>query len=138
MKTLIVFIGSTIAGDDTAGYVIYNKLRNKLSVRVKYAGTDLFKLYGFYRGEEKLIIVDAVYGADDIIHFMGEEIFNLEGKSENIHFVSAIEALKILKETMKKFPQEIHIVGIPAKRMDRITYDKEMIDKAIKKIMEII
>lgn len=138
MKTLIVFLGSTIAGDDTAGYVLYNKLKDKLNIRMKYVGTDLFRLYGFYRNEEKLIVVDAVYGIDDIIHLKGKEIFNLEGKSEGAHFISAIEALKILEETMKNFPKEIHIVGIPAKRMDKITYNEEMIDRAIKKIIEII
>ncbi|HEC76526.1 MAG TPA: hydrogenase maturation protease [Thermoplasmatales archaeon] len=138
MKTLVVFLGSRIAGDDTAGYSLYVELKDKLNARMEYMGTDLFRLYGCYRREEKIIIVDAVYGIEDIIHLKNNEIFNLEGKSKNAHFISAIEVLKILREVMEDFPEEVHIVGIPAKNLDRVTYDKNTLKRAIEKLMEVI
>jgi hydrogenase maturation protease len=138
MKCLIVFLGSSIAGDDAAGYDVYMRIKNKIKARMAYLGTDLFKLYGIYEGEEKLIIVDAVYGADDVIHLKNNEIFSMDDKSEGMHFLSAIEALKILKTVMKKFPEEVHLIGLPAKSFNKITYDKEIINKAIKELKKLI
>ncbi|HEC82579.1 MAG TPA: hydrogenase maturation protease [Thermoplasmatales archaeon] len=138
MKTLVVFLGSRIAGDDTAGYSLYVELKDKLNARMEYIGTDLFRLYGCYGGEEKIIIVDAVYGVKDIIHLDNNEIFNLEEKSKDAHFISAIEALKILREVMENFPEKVHLIGIPAKNLNKVTYDKNMLKRAIKKLMEII
>ncbi len=138
MKYLIVFLGSSIAGDDAAGYDVYMRIKNKTKARIAYLGTDLFKLYGIYEGEEKLIIVDAVYGIEDVIHLKNEEIFSIDDKSEGMHFLSAIEALKILKTVMKKFPEEIHLIGLPAKSFEKITYDEKVINKAIKELKKLI
>jgi len=138
MKWLIIFLGSSIAGDDTAGYENYMRIKDEIKERAAYLGTDLFKLYGVYEGEEKLIIVDAVYGIEDVIHLKNDKIFNIEDKSTGVHFLAAIEALKILKLVMKKFPKEIHLIGIPAKSFEEITYGEETIKKAIKEIKKII
>lgn len=138
MKWLIVFLGSGIAGDDTAGYEIYMKIKNEIKERIAFLGTDLFRLYGIYEGEEKMIIVDAIYGAEDIIHLKNDEIFSIEDRSTGAHFLAAMEALKILKLVMKKFPQEIHLIGIPAKSFEEITYNEETIKKVIKEIKKII
>lgn len=138
MSALVIFLGSRIAGDDTAGYEIFMKLKNKLDARTEYLGTDLFKLYGVYENEEKLIIVDAVYGIDDVIYLKDEEIFKINDKSSSVHFLAAIEALKILKIVMEKFPKEIHLIGLPAKSFEEVTYSEKEIEKAIEKIREII
>ena len=100
MKTLVVFLGNEIAGDDSIGYEIYRKI--KISNKV-FLSTDFFKLYGIYKNQERLIIVDAVYGINEIIHLKNEEIFEIDDKSIGNHFISAIESLKILKIVMKNF-----------------------------------
>ena len=139
MKCLIIFLGNILAGDDAAGYELYMKLKDSIKgARMEYLGTDFFKFYGIYEGEEKLIIVDAVYGSDDIVHLINDEIFLIEDRSEGAHFLSAIEAIKILKIVMKRFPEEIHLIGIPAKSFEEITYRKEIIEKAAKKLKEIL
>ncbi len=135
MKTLVVFLGNEIAGDDSIGYEIYRKI--KISNKV-FLSTDFFKLYGIYKNQERLIIVDAVYGIDEIIHLKNDEIFEIDDKSIGNHFISAIEALKILKIVMKNFPKEIHLIGLPAKDFNKITYNDEIIEKAIRKIEEIM
>lgn len=135
MKTLVVFLGNEIAGDDSIGYEIYRKI--KISNKV-FLSTDFFKLYGIYKNQERLIIVDAVYGINEIIHLKNEEIFEIDDKSIGNHFISAIEALKILKIVMKNFPKEIHLIGLPAKDFNKITYNDEIIEKAIRKIEEIM
>ena len=139
MSCLIIFLGNILAGDDSAGYEVYMKLKDTVKgARMEYLGTDFFKFYGIYEGEEKLIIVDAVYGSDDIVHFINEDIFLIEDKSEGAHFLAAIEALKILKIVMEKFPKEVHLIGIPAKSFDEVTYDKKIIDDVAEKIKEIL
>lgn len=135
MKTLVVFLGNEIAGDDSIGYEIYRKI--KISNKV-FLSTDFFKLYGIYKNQERLIIVDAVYGINEIIHLKNDEIFEIDDKSIGNHFISAIEALKILKIVMKNFPKEIHLIGLPAKDFNKITYNDEIIEKAIRKIEEIM
>lgn len=135
MKTLVVFLGNEIAGDDSIGYEIYRKI--KISNKV-FLSTDLFKLYGIYKNQERLIIVDAVYGINEIIHLKNDEIFEIDDKSIGNHFISAIEALKMLKIVMKNFPKEIHLIGLPAKDFNKITYNDEIIEKAIRKIEEIM
>ena len=135
MKTLVVFLGNEIAGDDSIGYEIYRKI--KISNKV-FLSTDFFKLYGIYKNQERLIIVDVVYGINEIIHLKNDEIFEIDDKSIGNHFISAIEALKILKIVMKNFPKEIHLIGLPAKDFNKITYNDEIIEKAIRKIEEIM
>ena len=138
MNCIVVFLGSEFAGDDSAGYEIYMRIKDKIKARLEYLGTDFFKFYGIYRGEEKLVIVDAVYGIDDVIHLKNNEIFEIEDKSQGIHFLSAIEALKIMREVMENFPKEIHLVGIPARSFEEKTLDEKTIKKAIEMIEEIV
>jgi len=138
MNCIVVFLGSEVAGDDSAGYEIYMRVKDKIKARLEYLGTDFFKFYGIYRGEEKLVIVDAVYGIDDVIHLKNNEIFEIEDKSQGIHFLSAIEALKIMREVMENFPKEIHLVGIPARSFEEKTLDEKTIKKAIEMIEEVV
>lgn len=138
MNCIVVFLGSEVAGDDSAGYEIYMRIKDKIKARLEYLGTDFFKFYGIYRGEEKLVIVDAVYGIDDVIHLKNNEIFEIEDKGQGIHFLSAIEALKIMREVMENFPKEIHLVGIPARSFEEKTLDEKTIKKAIEMIEEVV
>ncbi len=138
MNCIIIFLGNVFAGDDSAGYEIYMQIRDKIKARLEYLGTDFFKFYGIYGGEEKLVIVDAVYGINDVVHLKNNEIFEIEDRSQGMHFLSAIEALKIMREVMEKFPKKIHLVGIPARNFEKKTFDENTIKKAIKMIEKIV
>ena len=131
--TLLVFLGNEIAGEDALGYIVYEKIKDKIKGRCEYLGTDLSKLYGIYRNEEKLIIIDAIYGIDDVIHIKNDEIWKIDDASSGAHGLAAIEILKILKIVMEKFPSEIHLIGLPAKNFETIEENEEVIEKAIKK-----
>lgn len=135
--TLLIFLGNKIAGEDAFGYILYEKIKDKIKERCEYLGTDLSKLYGIYRNEEKLIIIDAIYGIDDVVHIKNDEIWKIEDASKGAHGLAPIEILKILKIVMKKFPSEIHLIGLPAKNFKTIE-NEDVIEKAIKKLMEIL
>jgi len=133
---LVVFIGSE-NGDDYAGYECYKKAISRINARMLFLGTDIFEILRKYENEKRVIVVDAFYGLDNIIHLKNDEIFNIEARSEHAHYISPVEAIKILKEAGFS-PDELHLIGIPAKSFDRVTYSEEMIERAIKKIEEIL
>lgn len=138
MRTLVVFLGSRIAGDDSAGYAVYEKIKDACPARAMYLGTDLFRLYGVYEGEERLVMVDAVHGTSDVVHLRDDEIFAIDNRSSSIHFLSLVEALKILRTVMSSFPLEIHLIGIPAKSVRKVTYDENVLVKAMRILDTII
>ncbi|MBC7081704.1 MAG: hypothetical protein H5T44_05640 [Thermoplasmatales archaeon] len=133
---LVVFLGSN-RGDDSAGHECYKKAISRINARLIFLGTDIFEIFRKYENEKKVIVVDAFYGAEDIIHLKNDEIFKLESRSEHAHYISPVEALKILNE-IGFSPKELHLIGIPAKSFDKITYTDEIIEKAIKKVEEIL
>ena len=133
---LVVFLGSE-NGDDSAGYECYKKSISRINARLLFLGTDIFEILRKYENEKRVIVVDAFYGVDDIVHLNKEEIFKMPARSEHAHYISPVEAIKILKEAGFS-PEELHIIGIPAKSFDRVTYSEEMIERAIKKIEEIL
>jgi len=138
MRTLVVFLGSRIAGDDSAGYAVYERIKEKFSARTLYLGTDLFRLYGLYEGEERLVLVDAVHGASGVVHLKDNEIFVIDNRSEGAHFLSLVEAVKILRAVMSSFPREIHLVGIPAKSVREVTYDEDVLNEAVQMLGTIV
>ena len=136
--SLVIFLGNEIAGDDSAGYEAFKEAKKEISARMEYVGTDIFELSRIYENEEKLVIVDAVYGIDDVVHLKNEELFSLNEKSMHAHRISAVEGLKILKATMKNFPKEAHLIGIPAKSIEKRTFSEEVIEKAVKMLKKIV
>ncbi|MEM2934891.1 MAG: hydrogenase maturation protease [Candidatus Thermoplasmatota archaeon] len=133
---LVVFLGSN-NGDDSAGYECYKKAISRINARMLFLGTDIFEILRKYENEKIVIVVDAFYGANDVIHLKNEEIFNFTSRSEHAHYISPIEAIKILKEA-GFLPEELHLIGIPAKSFEKVTYTDEMIERAIKIVEELL
>ncbi|KAA0014011.1 MAG: hydrogenase maturation protease [Thermoplasmata archaeon] len=136
--SLVIFLGNEFAGDDSAGYEAYRKAKEKISARMLYLGTDIFELSRIYENEERLVIIDAFHGIDEVVHLKNEELFNLNDKSMHAHRISAVEGLKILKATMKNFPKEVHLIGIPAKSIEKRTFSEDVIEKAVKMLKKIV
>jgi hydrogenase maturation protease len=138
MNTLVVCIGSVVAGDDTAGFSVYKCLGEHIGARLLFLGTDLFRLYGEYRGEERLVLVDAVHGIQDVTCLANERVFAIDDASEHAHHLSAVEALKILRLVMPAFPRDVYLVGVPAHRFDRATYRQEHLDAAVETVRKLV
>ncbi|MCD6146558.1 MAG: hydrogenase maturation protease [Thermoplasmata archaeon] len=145
-KTLVVTLGSPLAGEDSVGCRIFEKVRGKIDARVEYLGTDIFRFSNVYKNEKKVVFIDAVYSermeAGEVVYFSGEEIFKfLNDVAVDAHMLGVGEGLKILKEVMPSFPKNLHFIGISCKKFGvgemSIEVEKGM-EEAIKKLMEIL
>ncbi len=144
-ETLVITLGSSLAGEDTVGVKIFEKIRDSINARVEYLGTDIFRFSNIYDGEERVIFVDAVYSksmeAGDVVHFSGNEVFEfLNDVAVDAHMLGVGEGLKILKNVMPSFPQDIHFIGISCKKFgvgEMSTEVREGMEKAIEKIVDI-
>jgi len=120
-QALVVTLGSTLAGEDAAGYCVHEALRGMVDARLVYLGTDIFRFSNVYLGEPRVIVVDAVYAqelpAGEIIHFAGEEVFSeITDVATDAHMLGVGEGLKILEKVMSCFPEELHFVGVSCKQ----------------------
>ncbi len=145
-ETLVVTIGSPLAGDDSVGCRIFEELRGKIDARIEYLGTDIFRFSNVYKNEERVVFIDAVYsenmGAGDIVYFRGNEVFKfLNDTAVDAHMLGVGEGLKILKEVMPSFPEDIHFIGISCKKfgIGGLSEDVALgMKRAIDKLMEIL
>lgn len=138
IHNLVVFLGNPLAGDDASGFYLFQAFDEPKNTRKLFLGTDLFRLYSEYNGEERLILVDAVSGINNVVHVYNERLLNIAGRSEHAHFLSAIEILKILKIVMDSFPKDIHLIGIPAKDFTQKTVSSALLEKALQLLNRII
>ncbi|MEA2055100.1 MAG: hydrogenase maturation protease [Candidatus Thermoplasmatota archaeon] len=145
-ETLVVTLGSPLAGEDSIGCKIFERIKDKIDARVEYLGTDIFRFSNVYHEEEKVIFVDAVYSkklkAGEMVYFRGENVFEfLNDVAVDAHMLGVGEGLKILREVMPAFPKNLHFIGISCKKFGfgemSIEVEKGM-EMAIKKIMEIV
>ncbi|MGC9554705.1 MAG: hydrogenase maturation protease [Thermoplasmatota archaeon] len=119
-QTLVVALGNPLVGEDAVGAHVYDSLRDGAEARVVFLGTDVFRLSNVYRGEERLVVVDAVYAPDlepgRVVHFQGAEVFErLRDVAVDAHLLGVGEGLKILRLTMPRFPSDVHFVGVSVK-----------------------
>lgn len=131
ITTLVVFLGNISAGDDASGFYVYQKFSENEYVRKLFLGTDLFRLHFEYKKEKRLILVDAMTGINEVTHIPNKHLFEINNKSEHAHFLSAIEILKILKIVMPVFPQDIHLIGVPARDFKNQTFTNDDINKVL-------
>lgn len=116
----MVALGNPLVGEDAVGTDVYDALKERGGARVEFLGTDIFRLSNVYRGEERLVVVDAVYAPGlepgRVVHFRGEEVFErLQDVAVDAHLLGVGEGLKILHLTMPRFPSDVHFVGVSVK-----------------------
>ncbi|WP_456421683.1 hydrogenase maturation protease [Thermococcus sp.] len=143
MRTLILALGNELMKDDGVGLKVGRVLEKK-GYNVLEVGTDIFMLSGHYKGEERLIIIDAILSDElkpgEIIHLTGEEVFEkLKAEIRSAHFMGAIDGLKLLMAMDERLAKaEVHFIGIVAKEIDLGTDLSEDVGKALPKAIEIV
>ncbi len=143
MRTLVLALGNELMKDDgvglKAGRILLEKGCNVLEV-----GTDIFRLSNHYRGEERLIIIDAILSAEfppgKIVHLKGEEVFEkLRAEIRSAHFMGAIDGLKLLMSLDKRLANaEIHFIGVVAKEIDLGMELSDEVEKALPEVVKLV
>ena len=143
MRTLILALGNELMKDDgiglKAGRILAEKGYNVLDV-----GTDIFMLSAHYKGEERLIIIDAIlsekFRPGEIIHLSGEEVFEkLKAEIRSAHFMGAIDGLKLLMAMDERLAKaDIHFIGVVAKEIDLGMELTDDVKNALPRVVELV
>ena len=143
MRTLILALGNELMKDDgiglKAGRILAEKGYNVLDV-----GTDIFMLSAHYKGEERLIIIDAIlsekFRPGEIIHLSGEEVFKkLKAEIRSAHFMGSIDGLKLLMAMDERLDKaDIHFIGVVAKEIDLGMELSEEVEKALPEVVKLV
>jgi len=143
MRTLILALGNELMKDDgvglKAGRILAEKGYNVLDV-----GTDIFMLSAHYKGEERLIIIDAIlsekFQPGEIVHLQGEEVFEkLKAEIRSAHFMGAIDGLKLLMAMDERLAKaDIHFIGVVAKEIDLGMELSEEVEKALSEVVKLV
>ncbi|WP_297487380.1 hydrogenase maturation protease [Thermococcus sp.] len=142
-KALILCLGNELMKDDgvglRAGRILAEKGYNVLEV-----GTDIFLLQNHYKGEGRLIIIDAILSDElrpgEIIHLQGREIFEkLKAEIRSAHFMGAVEGLMLLMKLDERLAgAEVHFVGVATKEIDLGMELSEEVKRAVPKVVELV
>jgi len=143
MRTLILALGNELRKDDGVGLKVGRILKGR-GYNVLEVGTDIFLLQNHYKGEERLIIIDALLSEKlkpgEIIHLSGREIFEkLRAEIRSAHFMGAIDGLKLLMALDERLEKaELHFIGIVAKDIDLGTELSEEVERALPRVVELV
>ncbi len=143
MRTLILALGNELMKDDgvglKAGRILAEKGYNVLEV-----GTDIFMLSNHYKGEERIIIIDAIVSKElepgSVLHLVGEEIFEkLKAEIRSAHFMGAIDGLRLLMKLDERLAKaEIHFIGVVAKEIDLGMELSKEVEDALPRVIELV
>lgn len=143
MRTLILALGNELMRDDGVGLKVGRVLKER-GYNVLEAGTDVFLLANHYKGEDKIVIVDAILSdkleAGEIVHLRGEEVFEkLKAEIRSAHFMGAIDGLKLLMAMDERLAKaDIHFVGVVVREIDLGMELSDEVKDAIPRVVELI
>jgi len=143
MRTLILALGNELMKDDGVGLKVGRILAEK-GYNVLEVGTDIFMLSNHYKGEERVIIVDAMLSENfkpgEVIHLEGEKVFKmLKAEIRSAHVMGAIDGLKLLMKLDEKLANaEIHFIGVVAKEIDLGMELSEEVERVLPKVVELV
>ncbi|NJE06172.1 hydrogenase maturation protease [Thermococcus sp. M36] len=143
MRTLILALGNELMRDDGVGLKAGRMLIER-GCNVLEVGTDIFRLSSHYKGEERLIIIDAIlsekFQPGEIVHLKGEEVFEkMKGEIRSAHFMGAIDGLKLLMALDERLSKaDIHFIGVVAKEIDLGMELSEEVEKALPEVVRLV
>lgn len=136
MKTLVIGLGSTIAGDDGIGIYIARRLKSKIKdkniniIETYYSGLKLIDLiYGY----DKVVIIDALKNGNTKL---GEvELFDIENEefkktSTMLHNQNFVSNFRSLRQIQPEMPKDFKIIGV---NVDNINCFNENLSSRLKK-----
>lgn len=100
--TLVIGVGSSLAGDDAIGWHVATRLAAHpllpRDVEVVQNGTDLLRLHDRLMGRRRIIIVDALLEdgpCGRLVRF--DDLTELEHRAGSVHHLSPAHALRLLR-----------------------------------------
>lgn len=138
IKALVVCIGNNLVADDGVGHAVYSALAKRLpaNTRLKLLGLGGMTLIGEFRGEELLIVVDAVQlGAyPGTVHVLDWDKLPPGGAAVSCHGIGIREALEVSQKLYPEVtPKIVHLVGIEGSCFDRLEESlSEEVEAAVK------
>lgn len=123
-KRLVVAFGNPLMGDDGVGQAILSALRKEPTLpdlRLEEGGTDATMLLSLWKGEETVILVDALATGDQpgaIKVLSGQEILALADEQPHVHALSLPACLKwLLLAEPKLLGVNLSMVGVEPGRV---------------------
>jgi hydrogenase maturation protease len=102
---LVIGLGNPLMGDDGAGYLVAARLaedpRLPGDVEVIAGGTDLLRYAAATEGRTQVAVIDAMQDDGEPGRLLSLDLScsGLETREENVHQLSAVEAIRLLQLT---------------------------------------
>ncbi len=122
-RTVIIGYGNPQRGDDGAGLVVAESLRESAPphVEVRTSTGDATSLLEAWKGHEKAILIDVVESGGvpgTVYRFEGQEAFDISEKAHtSSHGLGLREAIRLGKR-LNQMPQHVVVIGVEAGAMD--------------------
>lgn len=122
---LVVCIGNDLVADDGVGHAVYRVLASRLpaDTNLKLLGLGGMSLLEEFKGEEHLIVVDAVQlgSASGTIHVMDWSMIPSGGSHVSCHGIGIREAIEVSQKLYPDAtPRTVHLVGIEGRCFDKL------------------
>ena len=120
MRTLLALVGNDVMGDDGVSYHILRLVEDRLPghIRPVRLHGDVLRLLHFYRGEERIVFVDATTaipcGEVAVLDF--DETLALDAPMLHAHMLGLIDSLRLIEKAEKSIAsarKELFLVGVP-------------------------
>lgn len=140
---LIAGIGNPIMGDDGAGIEVVRRLeKEKLAQDVELfeAGVDSFGLLRKLKGRKKVVLVDAVRGAEEgKVYRLAIEDLKGSGFIYTLHDFALEHLLETGRELFKsEFPGDVIIVGIGVEKAEQKIGLSSRVERGVERAVEYI
>lgn len=125
-EALVVCIGNDLVADDGVGHAVYGELkRRKLpeEVSLKLLGLGGMALLHEFRGEDTLVVVDAVqFGVSPgTVHLLEWDELPEAGSHVSCHGIGIREAIEVSRKLYpENTPDNVFLVGIEGQCFDQL------------------
>ena len=123
---LAVFLGNDVMGDDGVAFHLMKRLSDKMPdyVRSVYLHTDILRLLHAYRGEEKIVFIDAVRGRNypcgSVNVIPMHKIDSLSAPMKHAHLIGVIDSIRLLEKSEPFLAEAVKVfflIGVDEKNV---------------------